>query len=99
MTPLVSVVIPVYNAGQFLPDCLESVCAQTLQDIEIICVNDGSEDNSPEILKEFASRDGRIHIIDQPNGGELAARNSGIHAANVSSPTGKNIKPISHTAA
>ena len=74
MTPLVSVVIPVYNAGQFLPDCLESVCAQTLQDIEIICVNDGSEDNSPEILKEFASRDSRIHIIDQPNGGELAAR-------------------------
>ncbi len=81
MTPLVSVVIPVYNAGQFLSDCLESVCAQTLQDIEIICVNDGSEDNSPEILKEFASRDSRIHIIDQPNGGELAARNSGIHAA------------------
>ena len=81
MTPRVSIIIPVYNTGEYLPECLESVRNQTLQDIEIICVNDGSTDNSAEILKDFASRDNRIHVIDQPNGGELAARNTGIHAA------------------
>ena len=81
MPPLVSIIIPVYNTGKYLPECLDSVCSQTLRDIEIICVNDGSTDNSPEILQKFASKDKRIQIIDQTNSGELAARNSGIHAA------------------
>ena len=81
MTPRVSIIVPVYNTGEYLPECLESVCNQTIRDIEIICVNDGSTDNSAEILDVFASRDNRIRVIEQPNGGELAARNSGIHAA------------------
>ena len=81
MKPLVSIVIPVYNAEKFLSECLESVCAQTLKDIEIICVNDGSTDGSAEIVSEFASRDKRIHVITQSNAGENAARNSGIAAA------------------
>ena len=81
MSPLVSIIIPVYNTGEFLEECLNSVRSQTLRDIEIICVNDGSTDNSSEILAAFAAKDERIRVIDRPNGGELAARNSGIHAA------------------
>lgn len=81
MSPLVSIVIPVYNAEKYLKECLESVCSQTLRDIEIICVNDGSTDSSGTILSTFASRDERIRVITQPNGGELAARSSGIKAA------------------
>lgn len=81
MIPKVSIVIPVYNTGKYLTKCLESVCAQTLQDIEIICVNDGSTDNSAKILADHAARDERVRVIEQVNSGELAARNSGIQAA------------------
>ena len=65
----VSVIMPVYNAGAFLDDTLESVEKQTLKEIEIICVNDGSPDNSLEILKKHAANDSRIRIIDKPNFG------------------------------
>ena len=81
MSPLVSIVIPVYNAEKYLAECLESVRNQTLHDIEIICVDDGSTDGSASILTDYAKRDERIHVISQPNGGELAARNSGIQIA------------------
>ena len=66
---LVSVVIPVYNVEEFLPHCLNSVIAQSYKNLEIICVNDGSPDNSAEILKSFKERDSRIVIINQTNQG------------------------------
>lgn len=78
----VSVIIPVYNAEKYLQECLNSICNQTLKDIEIICINDCSTDNSLTILQEYASRDMRIKIIDfNENKGAAAARNAGIDAA------------------
>lgn len=74
----VSVIIAVYNNEKYLPQCLDSVVNQTFKDIEIICVNDGSTDRSPEILKEYEKTDERIVIIDQKNQGAGAARNSGL---------------------
>lgn len=77
----VSVVIPIYNVEDYLGECLDSVTNQTLTDIEIICVNDGSTDRSLEILKEYASRDSRIMVIDQENGGHAVATNRGMKLA------------------
>lgn len=81
MDPKVSVIIPIYNAEKWLRECLDSVCEQSLQNIEIICVNDGSPDNSLQILEEYAAKDERIVIIDKKNEGVGAARNDGIRAA------------------
>lgn len=78
MVPRVSVIIPVYNTEKYLRECLDSVINQTLRDIEIICINDGSTDNSLEILKEYATKDERIKIIDKKNEGVATARNIGI---------------------
>lgn len=61
----VSVIIPIYNASEYLPICLNSLVNQTLKDIEIICIDDGSTDNSLDILKEYAQRDSRFQIIKQ----------------------------------
>lgn len=77
MTKL-SIIVPVYNVEKYLPKCLESLIKQTLKDIEIICVNDGSIDNSLAILKEFASKDSRIKIIDNQHQGVAKTRNTGI---------------------
>ena len=77
----VSVVIPVYNVEDFLGECLDSITNQTLSDIEIICVNDGSKDRSLDILNEYAERDSRITVIDQENGGHAAATNRGMENA------------------
>ena len=77
MTKL-SIIVPVYNVEKYLPKCLESLIKQTLKDIEIICVNDGSMDNSLAILKEFASKDSRIRIIDNQHQGVAKTRNTGI---------------------
>lgn len=77
MTKL-SIIVPVYNVEKYLPKCLESLIKQTLNDIEIICVNDGSMDNSLAILKEFASKDSRIRIIDNQHQGVAKTRNTGI---------------------
>lgn len=82
----VSIIIPVYNACRYLAECLESVIAQTFQDIEIICINDGSTDDSVKILKEFQKRDARFIVINQKNQGVSAARNAGLEIA-----TGKYI--------
>ena len=80
--PKVSVIIPVYNTEKYLRKCLDSVCNQTLSDIEIICVNDCSTDNSFEILKEYALKDDRIKLIDfKENKGAAVARNTGIDEA------------------
>lgn len=77
----VSVIVPVYNVEKYLSACLSSCISQTLHDIEIICVNDGSADGSPAILEEFAKRDYRIKIVNKPNGGLSSARNAGIKQA------------------
>ncbi|MDR0632318.1 MAG: glycosyltransferase [Holosporaceae bacterium] len=81
MSLKVSVIIPVYNVEKFLLRCLESVVNQTIKDIEIICVNDGSTDSSLKILEEFAVRDHRIIVINQDNKGQGAARNCAIEIA------------------
>ncbi len=77
----VSVVIPVYNVEDYLRDCLDSVVNQTLTDLEIICINDGSPDNSLEILREYEEKDDRITVYDQENGGHAVATNRGIELA------------------
>lgn len=77
----ISVVIPIYNTEQYLCQCLDSVVGQTLKDIEIICVDDGSTDGSSRILAEYAAQDHRIQIITQENAGPGVARNSGLGAA------------------
>lgn len=77
----VSVVIPVYNVEQYLPKCLTSIVQQTLKDIEIICVNDGSTDNCLKIIEEFKSKDERIKIINKENDGLGSARNAGLEYA------------------
>lgn len=74
----VSVVIPVYNIERHLRQCLDSVAGQSLRDIEVICVDDGSTDDSPKILADYASRDSRFRIITQSNAGPGAARNTGM---------------------
>lgn len=74
----VSVIIPVYNVEEYLKECLDSVIHQTFTDIEIICVNDGSTDNSLAILQEYADCDNRIKIINKQNGGLSSARNEGL---------------------
>ena len=81
MTPKVSVIIPVYNVEEYLEQCLDSVLNQTLREVEIICINDGSTDSSLELLKKFALKDSRIKIIDKKNEGPSAARNEGIKTA------------------
>lgn len=85
-TSLVSIIIPVYNTAKYLPRCLNSVLNQTYQNLEIIIVDDGSTDNSPEIIKKYAAKDNRIKITHQKNAGLSAARNTGIAKA-----TGKYI--------
>lgn len=77
----VSIVIPVYNVKRYLPLCIESVINQTIKEIEIICVNDGSTDGSKEILEEYAEKDDRIIIINQENGGYGKAMNAGFKVA------------------
>jgi glycosyltransferase involved in cell wall biosynthesis len=80
-SPKISVVVPVYNVEQFLEACLRSVMEQSLRDIEIICVNDGSPDNSQAILERLPAEDPRIRIIVKENGGLSSARNAGIRVA------------------
>jgi len=75
---IISVVIPVYNVGRYLRECLESVLAQTFRDIEIIVVDDGSTDESLSIARGFADNDGRVMVFTKPNGGLSSARNFGL---------------------
>lgn len=79
--PTVSVVIPVYNIEQHLHQCLDSVAGQSLRDIEVICVDDGSTDGSHAILEEYAAKDSRFRILTQKNGGAGVARNTGMARA------------------
>ena len=79
--PKISVIIPVYNGEDYIAECLDSIIDQTLGDIEIICVNDGSIDNSLSILKEYAFKDNRIKIINKKNEGQGYARKVGLDSA------------------
>lgn len=81
MQPMVSLLVPIYNVEKYLRVCLDSARDQTLKDIEIICINDGSTDGSPEIIREYASKDNRFKIIDKPNSGYGASMNRGLDLA------------------
>ena len=78
MSPLISVIVPVYNVRPYLDQCLESIVAQSYRHLEILVVDDGSTDGSGEQCDRWAERDERIRVIHRPNGGLSAARNSGI---------------------
>ena len=80
--PLLSVVVPVYNKENYLRESLYSLINQTFKDTEIICINDGSSDNSLDVLYEIQAQCERIKIITQENKGASAARNEGIRSAN-----------------
>ncbi len=77
----ITVVVPVYNVEDYLEACLTSLCEQTLQEIEIICVDDGSTDSSAKILESFSKKDQRIKVLTQENQGLSMARNSGLKVA------------------
>jgi glycosyltransferase involved in cell wall biosynthesis len=79
--PIVSVIVPVYNSEPYLEDCLQSVIQQTYRSIEIIIVNGGSTDCSPDIMHSYAVKDDRIVILSQSNRGVSAARNAGLGVA------------------
>ena len=81
MSAAVSIIVPCYNVAPYLDKCMESLTLQTLGDLEIICVNDGSGDDTPAILRAWAERDGRIRVVDRKNGGLSAARNTGMALA------------------
>lgn len=81
MTCSLSVIVPVYNVEKYLRECMESVTTQTLKNIEIICINDGSKDNSEQILQEYLKQDSRIVIINKNNAGYGAACNQGLRLA------------------
>ncbi len=81
-TPLVSIIVPVYNVEKYLRTCLDSIVNQTYRQWECICVNDGSPDNSAAILDEYALKDSRIRIVNRENGGLSRARNSGLDVMN-----------------
>lgn len=75
---MISIIVPVYNEEKYLPQCLDSLVNQTYQDLEIICVNDGSTDGSLAILEQYAAKDNRIKVVSQENQGLSGARNAGI---------------------
>lgn len=78
---LISIIVPVYNAEQFLARCLESLINQTYRNLEIICVNDGSKDNSLKVLREYACKDTRLRVLDKENAGVSRARNAAMQLA------------------
>lgn len=80
--PEVSIIVPVYNVEKYLPKCLDSLLGQTFNDIEIICVDDGSTDGSGEILGVYVQRDSRIKIVTKENGGLFSARHEGMKYIN-----------------
>lgn len=80
--PKFSIIVPVYNVEKYIAECFNSILNQTLQDFEVICINDGSSDNSLEILNSFAKNDKRFIVISQENQGQGVARNNALKIAN-----------------
>lgn len=81
INPKISVIVPVYNAEKTISKCIQSLLEQTFQEFELILVNDGSKDNSLQLLKEFEEHHSNFKVIDQVNGGASIARNTGLDAA------------------
>jgi len=81
MNELISVIIPVYNVEQYLPECVESVLKQTYQNLEILLIDDGSTDGSGKLCDEYAKKDSRVKVIHKENGGVSSARNRGLDIA------------------
>ena len=79
--PMISVIVPVYNAEKYLKECIRSILNQTIQNLELILVNDGSTDGSGYICDEYINKDNRIKVIHKENGGVSSARNMGISEA------------------
>ena len=79
--PAISLIIPLYNAEKYLRPCLDSAKNQTFEDIEIICINDGSTDNTADIVNEYVAEDSRFRLIEQENAGCSMARNHGLKSA------------------
>ena len=80
-SPFFSVILPFYNAAEWLPDSITSITSQSCNDWELICVDDGSSDSGLKIVKEYAAEDNRIKLLIQKNAGVSAARNAGIAVA------------------
>ena len=81
MDPIISIIVPIYNVGKYLPKCIESILNQTFKNFELILVNDGSTDNSGVVCDDYAKKDTRIKIIHESNGGVSSARNAGLYVA------------------
>ena len=79
--PLISIIVPVYNVEKYLPACLDGLLAQTYPNFELICVNDGSSDDSQSILEQYAQKDSRVRVFQKENGGVSSARNFGLEQA------------------
>lgn len=79
--PLVSIIIPIYNAETYISRCVDSILAQTFADFELLLVNDGSRDGSLEVCRQYAANDSRVRVLDKPNGGVSSARNLGLESA------------------
>ena len=77
-TPLVSIIVPIYNVASYLKECLQSIVAQSYENLDIILIDDGSDDESLEIALNFAESDKRIFVVSKPNGGQATARNFGL---------------------
>ncbi|MDF2472241.1 MAG: glycosyl transferase family 2 [Anaerocolumna sp.] len=81
MLPLISIIVPIYNTAEYLNRCIKSICNQTYRNLEIILIDDGSTDLSPELCDNWAKRDSRIKVIHKTNGGFSDARNKGLNIA------------------
>ena len=81
MDPIISIIVPIYNVGKYLPKCIESILNQTFKNFELILVNDGSTDNSGVVCDDYAKKDTRIKVIHKYNGGLSSARNAGLYVA------------------
>ena len=81
MEPIISIIVPIYNVGKYLPRCIDSILNQTFKNFELIIVNDGSTDNSGVVCDDYTKKDTRIKIIHKSNGGVSSARNAGLYLA------------------